>query len=62
MSQSFDYDSRLLGLIKDETLFESSKFFVMVTCILQKPWVRLKGSSLPNATLVCKVTSGLVKV
>ena len=35
-------------------------FFVMVIGILQSAWVRLKGSFLPNATLVCKVTSGLV--
>ena len=27
--------------------------------ILQRPWVRLKGSFLPNDTVVCKVTSAM---
>ena len=60
--KSFDYYNSFLSLKKAKTLFEFCKFFVMVIGILQRPWVRLKGSFLLNATLVCKVTFGLIKV
>ena len=61
MPQSFDYDISLLGMKKDETLFE---FFCNGHSHPPEAMgaVRLKGSFLPNATLVCKVPSGLVKV
>ena len=62
MPQSFDYDSSLLGL-KKLRHFLNFDFF----CNSQRHPPELamseaEGFFLPNATLVCKVHSGLVKV
>ena len=44
---------------KAETLVGLLKIYCNGIGILQGQWVRLKGSFLPNDTLVCKVTSGM---